>query len=53
MDWANARRVREPIAWILLIIATAGIALGIWTLAGLPGGPSSGDGGSRSELCWQ
>ncbi len=45
MDWDNARRVREPIAWILLIIATVGIALGIWTLAGLPGGPSIGDGG--------
>jgi hypothetical protein len=44
MDWDNARRVREPIAWILLIIATVGIALGIWTLAGLPGGPSIGDG---------
>lgn len=44
MDWDNARRVREPIAWILLIMVTVGIALGIWTLAGLPGGPSIGDG---------
>src|SRR5215469_4325533 len=44
MDWDNARRVREPIAWILLIIATVDVALGIWTLVGLPGGPSIGDG---------
>src|SRR5215469_16706206 len=44
MDWDNARRVREPIAWILLIIATVDVALGIWTLAGLPGGPYIGDG---------
>jgi hypothetical protein len=43
MDWDNARRVREPIAWILLLIVTVGIAMGIWTLAGLPGGPYSGD----------
>lgn len=43
MDWANARRVREPIAWILLIIAAAGIALGICTLVGLPGLPYSGN----------
>jgi hypothetical protein len=53
MDWDNARRVREPIAWILLIIATVGIAMGLWTLAGLPGGPYSGDNailGSRALL---
>jgi len=43
VDWDNVRRVREPIAWILLIIATVGIALGLWTLVGLPGGPSLGD----------
>jgi hypothetical protein len=44
MDWDNARRVREPIAWILLIIVTVGMALGVWTLAGLPGAPTIGDG---------
>jgi hypothetical protein len=43
MDWENARRVREPIAWMLLIIVTVGLALGIWTLTGLPGGPIIGD----------
>jgi|SRR5215469_17171221 len=43
MDWDNARRVREPIAWILLIITTVGMAMGFWTLVGLPGGPYSGD----------
>jgi hypothetical protein len=49
MDWDNARRLREPIAWILLIIATVGIALGLWTLAGLPGGPSIGDGALQTR----
>src|SRR5215469_17409283 len=43
MDWDNARRVREPIAWILLLIVTVGMAMGFWTLVGLPGGPYSGD----------
>ena len=49
MDWDNAGRVREPVAWILLISATVDIALGLWTLAGLPGGPYSGDGALQTR----
>lgn len=39
MDWENARRVREPVAWILLVITAIGLVIGAWTLFGLPGGP--------------
>jgi len=49
MDWDNARRVREPIAWILLIITAVGMALGLWILVGLPGAPSIGDGVVQSR----
>lgn len=32
MDWENARRVREPVAWILLVLTAIGLVLGSWTL---------------------
>jgi hypothetical protein len=37
--WDSARRLREPIAWILLALAAMGVVIGAWELFGLPGSP--------------
>jgi hypothetical protein len=37
--WASARRLREPIAWTLLALATVVLIIGAWELFGLPGAP--------------
>jgi hypothetical protein len=39
VEWENARRVREPVAWILIILTCIGLLIGFWTLVGLPGAP--------------
>jgi hypothetical protein len=35
--WDNVRRVREPVAWALLVIAAIAILVSAWQLVGLPG----------------
>jgi hypothetical protein len=35
--WDSVRRVREPVAWILLVLATVAILVSAWQLFGLPG----------------
>jgi hypothetical protein len=35
--WDSARRVREPIAWALLVIAAIAVLVSAWQLLGLPG----------------
>ena len=35
--WDSARRVREPIAWTLLVIAVIAVLVSAWQLFGLPG----------------
>jgi hypothetical protein len=37
--WDSARRVREPIAWTLLVLTAIGLLIGAWQLFGLPGAP--------------
>lgn len=37
MDWKSARRVREPVAWILLTVTAISLLIGILTLFGAPG----------------
>lgn len=37
--WDSARRVREPIAWTLLLLTAIGLLIGAWQLFGLPGAP--------------
>lgn len=44
MDWESFRRAREPVAWILLIVAAISVVIGAWTLFGLPGGPFQNSG---------
>jgi hypothetical protein len=35
--WDSVRRVREPVAWVLLVIAAIAILVSAWQLFGLPG----------------
>src|ERR1022692_592052 len=35
--WHSARRVREPIAWALLVVAAIAVLVSAWQLFGLPG----------------
>ncbi len=37
--WDSARRVREPIAWTLLVLTAIGVLISAWELFGLPGAP--------------
>jgi hypothetical protein len=37
--WDSARRVREPIAWTLLVLTAIGLLIGAWQLFSLPGAP--------------
>lgn len=37
--WDSVRRVREPVAWTLLVLTAIGILVGIWQLFSLPGAP--------------
>ena len=35
--WDSVRRVREPVAWILLVVAAIAVLVSAWQLFGLPG----------------
>jgi hypothetical protein len=35
--WDSVRRVREPVAWILLVVAAVAVLVSAWQLFGLPG----------------
>ena len=35
--WDSVRRVREPVAWILLVVASVAVLVSAWQLFGLPG----------------
>ena len=37
--WDSARRLREPVAWTLLVLTAIGLLIGAWELFGLPGTP--------------
>ena len=37
--WDSARRLREPVAWTLLILTAVGLLIGAWELFGMPGTP--------------
>jgi len=37
--WDSVRRVREPVAWTLLVIAAIAVLVSAWQLFGLPGAP--------------
>jgi hypothetical protein len=37
--WDGVRRVREPVAWILLAVTAIWVAVSAWQLFGLPGAP--------------
>jgi hypothetical protein len=37
--WGSARRVREPVAWALLVLTAIGLLISAWELFGLPGTP--------------
>src|SRR6185369_11979260 len=37
--WDSVRRVREPLAWALLVIAAIAVLVSAWQLFGLPGAP--------------
>ena len=37
--WDSVRRVREPVAWILLVITAIWVLVSAWQLFGLPGAP--------------
>ena len=36
-DWDSVRRVREPVAWVLLAVAVIAVLVSAWQLLGLPG----------------
>jgi hypothetical protein len=36
--WDSVRRVREPVAWILLVVIALAVLVSAWQLFGLPGG---------------
>ena len=35
--WDSVRRVREPVAWILLVVTAIWVLVSAWQLFGLPG----------------
>ena len=37
--WDSARRLREPVAWALLVLTAVGLLIGAWQLFGMPGTP--------------
>lgn len=37
--WDRVRRVREPVAWTLLVVTVIGVLIGVWELVGLTGTP--------------
>jgi len=37
--WDSVRRVREPVAWLLLVITAIWVLVSAWQLFGLPGAP--------------
>ena len=37
--WGSVRRVREPVAWILLVVTAIWVLVSAWQLFGLPGAP--------------
>ena len=37
--WDSVRRVREPVAWILLVVTAIFVLVSAWQLFGLPGAP--------------
>ena len=37
--WDSVRRVREPLAWILLVVIAIAVLVSAWQLFGLPGAP--------------
>lgn len=37
--WDSARRLREPVAWTLLVLTAIGLLIGAWELFGMPGTP--------------
>jgi hypothetical protein len=37
--WDSVRRVREPVAWILLVVTAIWVLVSAWQLFGLPGAP--------------
>lgn len=39
-DWDTARRVREPVAWTLLVLTAFGVLVSTWQLFGLDGTPA-------------
>jgi hypothetical protein len=39
--WDSVRRLREPIAWALLVLTAIGLLISAWELFGLPGTPPS------------
>ena len=40
--WDGVRRVREPVAWLLLAITAIAVLVSAWQLFGLPGAPAPG-----------
>ncbi len=47
-DWEQARRMRQPLAWVLLGVAAVEILTGVYAVLGLPGGlPPGIDGGTQ------
>ena len=37
--WDSARRLREPVAWTLLVLTAIGLLISAWLLFGMPGTP--------------
>jgi hypothetical protein len=37
--WDSVRRIREPVAWILLVVTAIWVLVSAWQLLGLPGAP--------------
>ena len=46
--WDSVRRVREPVAWILLVITAIWVLVSAWQLFGLPGAPVPVPAAARS-----
>lgn len=39
--WDTTRRIREPLAWALLVLTAIGLLIAAWQLFGLPGAPTA------------
>ena len=46
--WDSVRRVREPVAWLLLVITAIWVLVSAWQLFGLPGAPVPVPAAARS-----